>query len=75
MGEAWYIERMSLVRGHKEAVVTTSARSTIPDIMAIERTAAVVTSAGSSLCAEKLDFVEGGAPAAGDVVVPVLAVG
>lgn len=66
---------MSLVRGHKEAVVTTSARSTIPDIMAMERTAAAVTSASSSLCAEEWDFVEGGVSAAGDVVVMVLAVG
>jgi len=55
--------------------VTTSARSTIPDIMAMERTAAAVTSASSSLCAEEWDFVEGGVSAAGDVVVMVLAVG
>lgn len=66
---------MSLVRGYKEAVVTTSASFTIPDITTMERMAAAVTSASSSPFTEGLDFVEGGGSAAGDVVVPVLAVG
>jgi len=68
------IERMSLIRGCKEAVVTMSACSTIPDMTAMVRTAAAVTSASSSPLTEGLVFVEGAVSAAGDVVVPVLAV-
>ena len=68
------IERMSMIRGYKEAVVTTSARSTIPETTTIVRRAAAVTSASSSPPAEGEDSMDGAASAAGDVVVPVLVV-
>ena len=46
------IERMSMIRGDKEAVVATSASSAIPETMAMVRTTAAVTSAISSSPAE-----------------------
>ena len=68
------IERMSMISGYKEAVVTTSTSSTIPKMTPMVRTAATVTSASSSLPVEGEVSVEVGASATGDVVVPVLAV-
>ena len=67
------IERMSMIRSYKEAVVTTSARSTIPETTTRVRRTAAVTNASSSPPAEGEDSVDGAA-SAGDVVVPVLAV-
>ena len=68
------IERMSLIRGYKEAVVTTSASSTIPKTTTMVRMVSPVTSASPSPPAEEVDSVEGAVSAAEDVVVPVLAV-
>ena len=68
------IERMSMIRGYKEAVLTTSASSTISETTTAARTAAVVTSASFSPLAEGEDSVDGAASVAGDPVVPVLAV-
>jgi len=68
------IERMSMIKGHKEAVVTTCASSPIPETTTVVRTAPVVTSAGCSTPVEGEVSVERAASAAGDVVVPVSAV-
>ena len=68
------IERMSLIRGYKEAVVTTSASSTIPERTTMVRTVGAVMSASPSPPAEGVVSVEGAISAAGNVVVPVLAV-
>ena len=68
------IERMSMIRGYKEAVAITSASSTIPVTTTMVRTAALVMSARLSHPAGGEVSVEGAASAAGDVVVPVLAV-
>jgi len=48
------IGQMSLIRGYKEAVVTTSASSTIPEVTTMVRTVAAITSASSSPRAEGL---------------------
>ena len=68
------IERMSLIKGYKEAVVATSASSTTPETMTMVRTVAAVASASPSPPAEGVVSMEGAVSAAGDVVVPVLAV-
>ena len=68
------IERMSMIRGYKEAAVTTSASSTTPETTPVVRAVAAVTSASSSPPAEGVVSVEGAVSAAGDAVVPVLAV-
>jgi len=68
------IERMSLIKGYKEAVVATSASSTIPETTTMVRTVAAVTSRSPSPPAEGVVSVEGAVSAAGNVVVPVLAV-
>ena len=69
------IERMSMIRGYKEAVVTTSASSTISsETMTAARMAAVVTSASFSPRAEGEVSGKVAASAARDVVVPVVAV-
>ncbi|PUU76808.1 hypothetical protein B9Z19DRAFT_1129182 [Tuber borchii] len=68
------IERMSMIRGYKEAVVTTSASSTILEETAMVRTAAVVTSASSSPPGAGEVSVEGAVSAAGNVGGPALAV-
>ena len=68
------IERMSMIRGYKEAVVTTSVSSAIPETTPVVRTVAAVTNASSSPPAEGEDSMDAAASAAGDVVVPVLAV-
>jgi len=69
------IERMSLIRGYKEAVVTTRVSPTIPERTTMVKTAAAVTSASSSPPAGEEGSAEGAASVAGDVVVPVSAVG
>jgi len=63
------IQRMSLLSGYKQSVVTTSESSTIPETTAMVRTVAAVPRASSS------PLTEGAVSTAGDVVVPVLAVG
>ena len=68
------IERMSMISGYKEAVVTTSASFTIPETTTMVRTAAAVTSVSSSPLMEGEVSVEGAASAARDVTVPVLGV-
>ncbi|PUU76813.1 hypothetical protein B9Z19DRAFT_1129188 [Tuber borchii] len=68
------IERMSMIKGYQEAAVTTSASSAIPEAMTMVRTATAVMSASSPPLAEGEVSVEGAVSAAGDVVVPVLAV-
>jgi len=68
------IERMSLIRGYKEAVVTTRASPTIPETTTMVKTAAAVTSASPSPRAEGVVSVEGTVSVARDVVMPVLEV-
>ena len=67
------IEQMSLIRSYKEAAVTASARTTIPETTTTMRTVAAVTSTSSPPCAEGISK-EGAVSTAGDVVLPVLAV-
>jgi len=68
------IERMSLIRVYKEAVVTTCASSTIPETTMMARTEVAVTSASSSAPAEGVVSVEGAVSAAGEAALPVLVV-
>ena len=63
------IERMSLIRSYKEAVVTTRASPTIPETTTMARTVAAVMSASPPPSAEGVVSV------AGDADVPVLALG
>ena len=68
------VERMSMISGYKEVVVTTRVRPTVPETTTIARTVAAVTSASLSPPAEGVVSMELAVSAAGDVVVPVLAV-
>ena len=68
------IERMSLISSYEEAVVTTRVSPTVPETTTMARTVAVVTSASPSPPAEGVVPLERAVSAAGDVVVPVLAV-
>ena len=62
------IERMSLIRGYKEAVVIPSTSSTIPETMMMVRRVAGVTSASP------LPPTKGAVSPAREVVMPVLEV-
>lgn len=68
------IERMSLISGYEEAVVAASTSSTIPETTVMVRTVEAVPSASSSPPHGGGGLRGGPVSAAGNLVVPVLAV-
>jgi len=66
------IERMSLIEAYREAAVTATASSTIPEMTTIVRTVTAVSRANSSPYPEGVTSVEGAISIVGDVVAPAL---